>query len=100
MTEDSEIEKIVKSGIMSFIKGEKIEEPVDKANEDEPPIEEPVADALSEEEMPKTAEEIPAEEEEVTREDLFKRCTGVSIDEASEDVLMSAIEDGLTALGL
>jgi len=100
MTEDSEIEKIVKSGIMSFMKGEKIEEPVDKANEDETPAEEPIADAPGEANSPETAEDIPAEKEEITREDLFERCTGMPIDEASEDVIMSAIEDGLTALGL
>ena len=100
MAEDSEIEKIVKSGIMSFMKGDKIDEPIDVANEDDTPAENPIADAPDGANTPEIAGDIPAEEEEVTREDLFKRCTGVSIDEASEDVIMSAIEDGLTALGL
>ena len=100
MVEDSEIEKIVKSGIMSFMKGDKIDEPVDVANEDEAPAEEPITDAPGEADAPEIAEDVPAEKEEITREDLFKRCTGVPIDEASEDVIMSAIEDGLTALGL
>ena len=101
MVDETYINDAVSAGITAFLKADspedKMDAPMDVANEPENegagPAEEP-AEIIEE-----TVAEIP-EGNADSGEDLFKKCTGTSLDEASEGELVAAIEGGLSALGL